>query len=366
MSVQGVVTDLSVRLGSVQALDGVDLAIPRGHFLALLGPSGSGKTTTLNALAGFVRPDRGSITFDGRNMDGVPPHERDIGIVFQGYALFPHMSVEENVAFPLRMRGVSHRDRVKRVRETLQLVGLVEHAPRSVRTLSGGQQQRVALARAVVFEPRMLLLDEPLAALDKQLRDSMQLELKRLQQRLGITTVAVTHDQVEALTMADTVAVMNEGRVEQVAPPRELYMQPKSLFVAAFLGEANILSLDRGELVGFGRAGRGGASGHAVIRPEQIEIGSAGADQLEADGIVEDVTFQGARVRSRVRLVADQEILLIVASPPVPGEPIAQVGQQVRLGLPAEAVHVIADPDAGDGRDSREEKPQSSEVEVIE
>jgi len=343
MSVRAEVRDVSVRFGSVQALDSVNLSVDPGRFLTLLGPSGSGKTTTLNALAGFVRPDAGAVTFDGVDMTHVPPHRRDLGIVFQGYALFPHMSVAANVDFPLRMRKLSREERRKRVNGALALVGLDALAKRSVGTLSGGQRQRVALARAIVFEPRMMLLDEPLAALDKQLREAMQLELRRLQQRVGITTVAVTHDQVEALTMADRVAVMREGRVEQVAAPEELYLRPATIFVATFLGEANLVPVDGGELVGFGRLGNG-ASGHAVIRPEHLTLqtnGTAEGAQLSARAQVEEVAFQGARRRARLRLCSAPDVELTLSQASTASPEAVEPGREVTLALDAAGVHVI-------------------------
>ena len=359
MSVRGVIDDVSVRLGSVQALDRISLTIEAGQFLALLGPSGSGKTTTLNVLAGFVLPDSGTVAFDGGDVRGLPPHQRDIGIVFQGYALFPHMSVADNVAFPLRMRRMGRGERDRRIADALSLVGLSELARRSVGTLSGGQQQRVALARAIVFEPRMLLLDEPLAALDKQLRDSMQLELKRLQQRLGITTVAVTHDQVEALTMADTVAVMNAGRIEQVASPEELYLRPATVFVATFLGEANLLAVEEGEIVGFGRLPGAAPAGRAVVRPEHVSVAASafdGVPAIEAEGTVEERTFQGARLRVRVRLRSHpDQVLTLAETVTSPDSSHLSVGDEVMVRVRLDAVHVIAeegsdDPDAAAAR----------------
>ena len=345
MSVRADLTGVAVRLGSVQALDGIDLTVAPGQFLALLGPSGSGKTTTLNVLAGFVRPDRGTVRFDGADVTRVPPHRRDLGIVFQSYALFPHMSVAQNVEFPLRMRKLARGDRARRVEETLALVGLHEQASRPVATLSGGQRQRVALSRAVVFEPRMMLLDEPLAALDKQLRDSMQLELRRLQQRIGITAVAVTHDQVEALTMADVVAVMCDGRIEQVGPPDEVYLRPSTLFVATFLGEANLLPARHGELPGFGRVA-GGVSGQAVVRPEHVSVVLEDGDEdgrTAAAATVEEVSFQGSRLRVRARLDAAPEVSLTLSESSTPGSAAVRPGDRVQLALEAGAVHVIAD-----------------------
>ena len=344
MSISAELEGVSVRLGDVQALDSIALKVEPGTFVALLGPSGSGKTTTLNVLAGFVRPDSGAVRFDGADVTGVPPSRRDIGIVFQGYALFPHMSVADNVGFPLRMRKTAKAERERQVREALELVGLDEQASRAVGTLSGGQRQRVALARAIVFEPRMMLLDEPLAALDKQLRDSMQLELRRLQKRVGITTVAVTHDQVEALTMADVVAVMRDGRIEQVGSPIDVYQRPSTPFVATFLGEANLIPVSGGEMPGFGRIGSD-RSGSAVIRPENLSLGEAGAphgNRLLAMATVTEVSFQGARLRARARLKDAPEIELTV-SEPAGGDGGVSSGEEVALLLDVDSVHVIGD-----------------------
>ena len=340
MSVRAEIREVSVRLGGVQAMDGVDVVVEAGQFLALLGPSGSGKTTTLNAIAGFVRPDAGEILFDGRDVTGVPPRERDLGIVFQSYALFPHMTVEQNVRFPLGVRRVPAADARTRVQGALDLVGLGDFGPRPVGELSGGQRQRVALARALVFEPKMLLLDEPLAALDKQLREAMQLEIRALQRRLGITTVAVTHDQVEALTMADVVAVMRDGRIEQVGAPADVYDRPSTLFVASFLGEANRLAVTGGEVPGFGRIGA--QRGTAIIRPEQVSLTrSAPSGRLSAKASVQDVTFQGSRARIHCRLAADPASTFAVTMPPSEAAAVASPGAVVWLGVDAERVHII-------------------------
>nr|WP_222110253.1 ABC transporter ATP-binding protein [Mesorhizobium amorphae] len=230
--------------GSFLALDDVSLDIAPGEFLTLLGPSGSGKTTLLNVLAGFVRPDSGSITIDGAEFLLLPPHKRNLGMVFQNYALFPHMSVRRNVGYPLRLRGVSGVDLDRRVEEALGLVQMAHLADRGVNALSGGQRQRVALARAIVFEPSILLMDEPLSALDKKLREHMQLELKRLHDRLGTTTVYVTHDQREALTLSDRIAVVNGGKIVQLGTPDEIYDRPKNKFVADFIGETRFLPVE--------------------------------------------------------------------------------------------------------------------------
>jgi spermidine/putrescine ABC transporter ATP-binding subunit len=283
--------------GPVIAVDGIDLEIGAGEFVTLLGPSGSGKTTTLMMIAGFQEATDGSILVGDRDITDLPPNHRDIGVVFQHYALFPHMRVAENVAFPLRMRGVPKAEIARRVGAALELVELGGYERRFPRQLSGGQQQRVALARAVVFEPSLALMDEPLGALDRQLREHMQYEIKRLQETLGVTVVYVTHDQGEALVMSDRIAVMNHGRIEQYAAPDELYNQPATAFVATFVGESNLL---RGRATGgsgtevevetehglrlVGRASRPIDTGTDVvvtIRPEKVEV--SGASEATAD-----------------------------------------------------------------------------------
>src|SRR6195952_886554 len=232
---------LEKRFDGVGAVRGISLDICSGEFLTLLGPSGSGKTTTLMMIAGFETPDAGDIAIDGHSVVAMPPNRRNLGMVFQNYALFPHLTVAENIGFPLRQRGVDRATRARMVGETLELVSLPGYHRRYPRQLSGGQQQRVALARAIVFQPRLLLMDEPLGALDKQLRENLQLELRRLHADLGITFIYVTHDQEEALTMSDRIAVMNHGVVAQIGRPEDLYDRPGSRFVASFLGESNFL-----------------------------------------------------------------------------------------------------------------------------
>lgn len=229
------------RANAAKAVDGVSLDIRSGEFLTMLGPSGSGKTTTLMMIAGFETPSAGDIAIDGKSVVAMPPYRRNIGMVFQNYALFPHLTVEENVGFPLKQRGVPKAERAKLVAEALELVHLPGYGARYPRQLSGGQQQRVAVARAVVFKPRLLLMDEPLGALDKQLRENLQLEMRRLHADLGITFIYVTHDQEEALTMSDRIAVMNDGKVAQVGSPEDLYDRPDNRFVAGFIGESNFL-----------------------------------------------------------------------------------------------------------------------------
>jgi spermidine/putrescine ABC transporter ATP-binding subunit len=233
--------DLVKKYDRVNAVDGVSLDIRAGEFLTLLGPSGSGKTSTLMMIAGFETPTAGDIAIDGKSVVAMPPYRRNIGMVFQNYALFPHLTVEENIGFPLKQRGVPKAERAKLVAEALDLVHLPGYGARYPRQLSGGQQQRVAVARAVVFKPRLLLMDEPLGALDKQLRENLQLEMRRLHADLGITFIYVTHDQEEALTMSDRIAVMNDGKVAQVGSPEDLYDRPSDRFVAGFIGESNFL-----------------------------------------------------------------------------------------------------------------------------
>jgi spermidine/putrescine ABC transporter ATP-binding subunit len=298
------------RYGSVVALPRLDLDVPKSSFFALLGPSGCGKTTTLRLIAGFETADAGDVWIKGDNVTHVPPHKRNFGMVFQQLALFPHLSVNDNVAFGLRMRHVGRADIEKRVARALDLVKLTGYGERYPRQLSGGQQQRVALARAIVFEPSVLLLDEPLGALDKMLREEMQVELRELQRRLGITTVFVTHDQEEALTMSDYVAVMREGEIEQMGEPREIYERPRTRFVAGFLGASNFLE---GELVSEGGAKLLVDLGDArieldngalavpartdrrltlALRPERIGILPAGSGRLQ--GTVTDVVYRGS------------------------------------------------------------------------
>jgi putative spermidine/putrescine transport system ATP-binding protein len=291
--------------GETLVVRDLDLDIRRGEFLTLLGPSGSGKTTTLMMLAGFETPTAGEITLEGRSLARLPPHRRDIGMVFQNYALFPHMSVAENVAFPLSVRGLSSDDTRGRVKRALGMVRLDGFEARRPNQLSGGQQQRVALARALVFEPKLVLMDEPLGALDKQLREEMQLEIRHLHERLGITVVYVTHDQAEALTMSDRIAVFHRGAVQQLDTPTALYERPRNAFVARFIGENNRLQGTLETIVGAdctvrlangmriaARAADVGAAGSAVIvslRPERVAISSAGAP---GDGRINRVPAQ--------------------------------------------------------------------------
>ena len=300
------------RFDETVAVDGISVEIPRGSFFAMLGPSGCGKTTTLRMIGGFEEPTEGHIYLGDQDVVGMPPYKRDVNTVFQSYALFPHMSIEDNIAFGLERKGLP-KDQLKgRVAEMLELVGLAGLAKRKPKQLSGGQQQRVALGRALVNHPRVLLLDEPLGALDLKLRKNMQMELKRIQRDVGITFVHVTHDQEEAMTMADTIAVMNSGKIEQLGPPTELYERPATAFVASFLGASNLLSgtvesrdtvrLEDGTLV------RTSANGHtgkvaAGVRPEKITIG-AGGGANELPGTVAETAYIGVATQVVVRTAA--------------------------------------------------------------
>ncbi|MCL4764937.1 MAG: ABC transporter ATP-binding protein [Hyphomicrobiaceae bacterium] len=294
---------LTKHFGAHVAVDGLSLAVEQGEFVALLGPSGCGKTTTLQMIAGFAAPTSGAITLEGKDLLAVRPSQRGLGIVFQSYALFPHMTAAENVAFGLEMQGVGRDERLKRVTETLALVGLSAFAERYPRKMSGGQQQRVALARALVIRPRILLLDEPLSNLDAKLREEMQIELRQIQRTVGTTTILVTHDQAEAMALSDRIVVMNQGRVEQIGPPHETYERPATPFVASFLGKTNQLEAEisgdgggavlRGEGPGASWPVAPHFSGRVVlsVRPEKIGFGPAADGGLP--GTVRTRIFQG-------------------------------------------------------------------------
>ena len=298
-----VIAGLSKAFGPHVAVAGLDLVVARGEFMALLGPSGCGKTTTLQMIAGFLAPDRGAITLEGQDLTRVKPNRRGLGLVFQSYALFPHMTAAGNVAFGLEMQRIDRVEREQRVAEMLALVGLTAFADRFPRQLSGGQQQRVALARALAIRPRVLLLDEPLSNLDAKLREEMQIELRHILRTLGTTTILVTHDQAEAMALSDRISVMNAGRIEQVGTPAQVYDHPATPFVAGFLGKTNVIAVDvrtdaRGTaaLIGDTRwplpagAAPGGAT--ATIRPEKISFAFDGAQGL--GGTVRARVFQGA------------------------------------------------------------------------
>ena len=308
---------VSKRYGAVVALDGVDLTVFEGELLSLLGPSGCGKTTTLNVIAGFAAPDAGRVVIDDADVTGEPAWRRGLGIVFQSYALFPHMSVADNVAFGLRERGLGRTEIAERVSEALALVRLPGAGRRRPHELSGGMQQRVALARALVIRPRVLLLDEPLAALDRKLREEMRAELRDIQQRVGITTVFVTHDQHEALGLSDRVAVMNAGRLEQLGSPREVYERPATPFVADFVGASSVLharaiDAETVELAGGARlrvslrpAPVPGRPLRLLVRPERVELGGAGTLPARVIGVM----YLGDRSEVRLELAGGQRLL---------------------------------------------------------
>ena len=334
---------LTKRYGELYALDSVDLDIRSGEFLTLLGPSGSGKTTLLMAIAGFNRPDAGSIRFGDTEVILTPPHKRDVGMVFQSYALFPHMTVAGNIAFPLKLRGVGAREIDERVAEALETVQLSGLGERGIDQLSGGQRQRVALARAFVFRPRILLMDEPLSALDKKLRERMQIELKHLHQKLGVTTVYVTHDQREALTMSDRIAVINHGRLAQVDTPEAIYNRPANAFVADFIGESTMLPLARDKKGFLSFKGRNiskktvqdNTDGWSlVIRPERLYFVNGKArdskKKIIFDSTVRESIFQGETAFALVAIEDDAELSVrfgtgsgAMANVPRPGDKVS-------------------------------------------
>jgi putative spermidine/putrescine transport system ATP-binding protein len=340
--------------GRTDAVRGLNLEVADGEFLTLLGPSGSGKTTTLTMLAGFEQPTDGRIFVAGEDVTAVPVDKRGIGMVFQNYALFPNMTVGQNIAFPLMVRRLPREEIERKVARALAMVRLEGLAERRTQQLSGGQQQRVAVARALVFEPRLVLLDEPLGALDRQLREQMQYELKHLHQRLGVTMVYVTHDQVEAMTMSDRVAVFSAGELCQVDEPRQLYEEPRSLFVAQFLGESNTLAgkvtermdgrcsvtLTDGQRV-VATAVSGFAEVDLVVRPEKIVLGSAASSCANryAAKLVE-VSFLGDQLRLRLAAFGHDDF--IVKLPNAPGRAILEPGAAVEIGWRPEDCRALA------------------------
>jgi putative spermidine/putrescine transport system ATP-binding protein len=317
--------------GEVRAVDDVSFAIEPGEFFAMLGPSGSGKTTCLRLVAGFETPDRGQVLLDGADVSSVPPYDRNVNTVFQDYALFPHMTVLQNVAYGPRVRGVAAAEREKRAGEMLELVQLGALGARRPAQLSGGQRQRVALARALINQPKVLLLDEPLGALDLRLREEMQIELKSLQKKLGITFVFVTHDQGEALSMADRVAVFNKGRIEQLAEPRKLYLGPATPFVARFVGSANVASAEFAQKLG-------GDPRPFAVRAENIsmreESAAVPADGHCASGVVVAVQFHGAASRWQVKLDAGEVWSALVSEEDAHSLNGLGVGARVKLCWP--------------------------------
>ena len=349
-----VLVDLVKRFDEVTAVAGINLSMPPGEFFSLLGPSGCGKTTTLRLIAGFERPDEGQILLDGVDMAQTPPHKRNVNTVFQSYALFPHLSVADNVGFGLRYKDVSKQDAKRKIGEALELVRLTGLEKRRPSQLSGGQQQRVALARALILNPAVLLLDEPLGALDAKLRKALQVELKALQEEVGITFVYVTHDQEEALTMSDRIAVMSAGRVEQLGPPREIYEEPSTAYVADFLGVSNLMDAraegmtDGGCRVRLGEftliAGEGDADlvGDAkiTIRPERVTLGErdqAGGNRIP--GMVERIVYVGSTLQVFVNLAPGERIQAWMQNE---GEAVPYAsGTAVSVELPREALRVL-------------------------
>ncbi|WP_407119492.1 ABC transporter ATP-binding protein [Bradyrhizobium sp. LMG 9283] len=336
--------------GETLVVKNLNLEIPRGEFLTMLGPSGSGKTTTLMMLAGFEAPTHGSILLGGRSIDNIPPHKRDIGMVFQNYALFPHMTVEENLAFPLKVRKVGKAESEARIKRALDMVRLGAYGKRRPGQLSGGQQQRVALARALVFDPKLVLMDEPLGALDKQLREQMQLEIKHIHQDLGVTMVYVTHDQSEALTMSDRIAVFNDGVIQQLAAPAELYERPQNAFVARFIGESNRLD---GKVVGMNgttcKVEIAGGSVEALainveavggptvlsLRPERVKLNPApGSLPNIFSANVAEVIYLGDHVRIRVSVCGHDDF--VIKLPNSEGEVQVEPGAAITLGWKTE------------------------------
>jgi len=336
------------RFGEVVALQRVSLQVAQGELLTILGPSGSGKTTLLKVIAGFEIPDEGEVFLAGRNVTLAPPARRDVGMVFQNYALFPHMTVAQNIAFPLEMRKVPRAERDRRVADALALVDLPAHGGRLPRELSGGQQQRVALARAVVFGPSLLLLDEPFGALDRKLREQMQLEVRRLQRRLELTAVFVTHDQEEALILSDRIAVMEAGRLSQLGSPQEIYRRPANRFVADFIGESNLF---RARVVADGHAelesglriplpdgapGPGSDIG-LLLRPERPKRAADGNALF--DGRIVEIVYLGETVKYRIEDAGG--VQLIVRWPYAGREPPLAHGDALRVGWDRDDLHWI-------------------------
>ncbi|MDQ1129293.1 ABC transporter ATP-binding protein [Microbacterium sp. SORGH_AS_0888] len=334
------VSDVHVTLGANHVLKGVSLDVRPGEFVTLLGASGSGKSTLLNVIAGLLGVDGGHVTFDGVNVEKRPPQKRNVGVVFQSYALFPHLTIGENVAFPLLAARRPAKERRAVAEEMLALVQLPGMADRDPASLSGGQRQRVALARALAANPGILLLDEPMAALDKQLREQMQVEITRIQRKVGITTVSVTHDQTEALTMSDRVAIMHEGRLVQVASPEDLYRRPVNAYVASFLGEANLLPVSDGGLID-DTAGVH-VEGTAVLRPEDMSIvrPDETTPAWSIEGAVRLVSFQGSRYR--LEATTDHGRKVVASLTPSADVTGLAVGSRVRLACRnPERVHMI-------------------------
>ena len=360
-----VLDSVTKRFGELTAVDAIDLDIAEGEFFTLLGPSGCGKTTTLRMIAGFEEVTEGRLAIDDVDMLGIPPHKRPTNTVFQSYALFPHLSVKENVAFGLKRKGTEKDEIDRRVREELERVGLAGEANRRPAQLSGGMQQRVALARALVNLPRVLLLDEPLGALDLKLRKGLQVELKKIQRDVGITFVYVTHDQEEALTMSDRIAVMNTGHIEQIGDPEEVYDRPTTTFVAGFIGVSNLMpgtirktgekgevELDSGVTVGTNVNGFSvGERCHAVVRPEKLAIGSGGRGAPSVEGLVESSLYLGTSTQLIVRLAGDVRMTVLVPNTDeAERQRLPGGGANVELSWIPEHMHVVKESANGAAR----------------
>lgn len=320
---------VSRHFGDVKAVDNADIEIRDGEFFSMLGPSGSGKTTCLRMIAGFDRPTSGSIFLYGQDVSDLPPYERNVNTVFQDYALFPHMTVGDNIAYGLMIKGAPKKERYSQVDEMLELVRLPGFGHRKPSQLSGGQRQRVALARALINHPKVLLLDEPLGALDLKLRQQMQVELKSIQQRVGITFIFVTHDQEEALTMSDRIAVFNEGKIEQVGAPSDVYERPASPFVAGFVGTSNLVSGEVAKRIT-------GSQQMFSVRPEKIHLGSAEdkpeKDMLTIDGVVRDVVYLGLFTRYLVEIEGGNDLVVVEQNLKTTSmDVLSAKGQKVRL-----------------------------------
>jgi putative spermidine/putrescine transport system ATP-binding protein len=326
-------SNVSRTYASVRAIDKVSFQIEEGEFFSMLGPSGSGKTTCLRLIAGFEQPTSGSVRIYGNEAAGVPPNLRNVNTVFQDYALFPHMSVRDNVAYGLMVKGVEKTERYTKADDALAMVALADYGQRKPSQLSGGQRQRVALARALVNKPQILLLDEPLGALDLKLREQMQTELKALQRKLGITFIYVTHDQGEALSMSDRVAVFNNGRIEQIDTPRAIYMKPASMFVANFVGTSNIFS---GEIA----LKLAGEPKSFSIRPEHISLAATplGVDAIIANGIVHDVQYHGAFNRIEIALDQTNRLIVHIANAELGEIVLPGVGDSIRANWSRKAM----------------------------
>jgi spermidine/putrescine transport system ATP-binding protein len=362
-----VLESVTKRFGDLTAVDSIDLEITEGEFFTLLGPSGCGKTTTLRMIAGFEEVTSGRLLVDDADMAGTPPYRRPTNTVFQSYALFPHLSVKENVAFGLRRQKVERGEIDRRVSRELERVGLRAEANRRPAQLSGGQQQRVALARALVNLPRVLLLDEPLGALDLKLRKGLQVELKRIQKEVGITFVYVTHDQEEALTMSDRIAVMNRGRIEQIADPEEVYERPSTSFVAGFIGVSNLMpgvvkktgahgevELDSGVKVNADVNGFAvGDRCHAVVRPEKLSINSAGGNEPSVEGLVESSLYLGTTTQLIVQLPDEVRMTVLVPNTDeAERQRLPGGGANVKLSWAPDHMHVVRT--SSDGAPSQE------------